>query len=126
MPASQQLSELHYHVLRESSRGRRMIELDEPLVYRLITKSFRVVCRVPKGFKSDLATIPRFLWPILPPDGDYQAAAIIHDFLYVQEEIPYWLCDVMFRHVMQISGVRLWKQMLLFWGVRLGRFRRWR
>jgi hypothetical protein len=100
-----------------------MIELDEPLIYRFITRSFRVVCRVPRGFKSDLATIPRFLWPVLPPDGDYQEAAVVHDFLYKQTEVPYWICDSMFRHVMQISGVRLWKRLLLFWGVRLGRWR---
>ena len=36
---------------------------------------------VPKGFPTDLATIP---WPVcifLPPDGEYKESAVIHDFL---------------------------------------------
>lgn len=37
---------------------------------------------VPKGFLTDLASIPKFLHGIFTPDGDYSAAAVVHDFLY--------------------------------------------
>ncbi len=37
---------------------------------------------VPKGFVTDFASIPRLFWSILPPDGPYVYAAIIHDYLY--------------------------------------------
>jgi hypothetical protein len=37
---------------------------------------------VPKGFVSDLASVPSFLWGIYPPTGRYAYAAIVHDYLY--------------------------------------------
>lgn len=33
----------------------------------------------PLGFTTDFASIPRPLWPLLPPYGRYAAAAIVHD-----------------------------------------------
>ncbi len=47
------------------------VDTDEPLV---IT--------VPKGFLTDLASIPSLFHGLLPPDGEYAPAAIVHDFLY--------------------------------------------
>jgi hypothetical protein len=37
---------------------------------------------VPKGFVTDLATIPPIFWWVLPPQGNYGLAAILHDWLY--------------------------------------------
>jgi hypothetical protein len=37
---------------------------------------------VPKGFVTDLASIPRLFWSWLRPDGEYAYAAIVHDYLY--------------------------------------------
>jgi DNA-binding Lrp family transcriptional regulator len=37
---------------------------------------------IPEGFKWDLSSSPRFLWAIFPPDGDFEIAALIHDYLY--------------------------------------------
>lgn len=38
---------------------------------------------IPKGFKTDLASIPRILWPVFSP-GDYDviAPAVLHDWHY--------------------------------------------
>lgn len=36
---------------------------------------------IPAGMLTDLASIPRIVWGILPPSGKYGAAAIIHDRL---------------------------------------------
>lgn len=38
--------------------------------------------RVPKGFVSDLASVPPFLWGKYPPIGRYAYAAVVHDYLY--------------------------------------------
>lgn len=38
--------------------------------------------RVPAGFVTDFASIPRALWSLLPPTGKYGRAAVIHDLLY--------------------------------------------
>jgi len=38
---------------------------------------------VPKNFETDLASIPRLLWPLLAPQySGFVAPAIIHDYLY--------------------------------------------
>jgi hypothetical protein len=38
---------------------------------------------IPKDFQTDLASIPRLLWPILAPQySGFVAPAILHDYLY--------------------------------------------
>ena len=34
----------------------------------------------PRGFVTDLASVPKVLWPIMPPTSKYTHASIIHDF----------------------------------------------
>jgi len=41
---------------------------------------------IPKGFEWDLSTVPRFAWSILAPDGDFELAYLIHDYLWVNKE----------------------------------------
>jgi hypothetical protein len=48
---------------------------------------------LPKGFESDGASIPRFLWTVtgITPDGLHRAAAWIHDWLYLfKGSLPEW------------------------------------
>lgn len=52
-------------------------------------KTYRI--RVPKGFITDIASIPRWVWSFsgLTPDGLYRNAALIHDWLYMwQGKLP--------------------------------------
>jgi len=44
---------------------------------------------IPEGFKWDLSTAPRFAWSILPPDGDFELAYLIHDYLWINKEEMY-------------------------------------
>ena len=48
-------------------------EIDLDLKYPII---------IPKGFVTDFATIPKFLWSFLAPDGDLALGAIVHDFIF--------------------------------------------
>ena len=41
---------------------------------------------VPEGFEWDLSTVPRFAWGFLAPDGDFELAYLIHDYLWVNKE----------------------------------------
>lgn len=40
---------------------------------------------IPKGFKFDLSTIPRFLWALIAPFELSIIAPLVHDFLYVNK-----------------------------------------
>jgi len=37
---------------------------------------------IPKGYVWDLASVPRWLWSLVPPDNDAELAFLIHDYLY--------------------------------------------
>jgi hypothetical protein len=39
----------------------------------------------PKGFVTDLASIPQIFYSLLRPDGEYAYAAILHDYLYWEQ-----------------------------------------
>jgi hypothetical protein len=47
---------------------------------------------VPPGFVTDLASIPRLFWDLLPPDGPWVKAAVIHDYLYYTKGSGVWKC----------------------------------
>lgn len=40
------------------------------------------VITVPEGFQTNLTSSPWWIWPLIPRDGDYTPAAIVHDWLY--------------------------------------------
>lgn len=48
---------------------------------------------IPKGYVWDLSSVPRFLWWLLPADGDFEIAYIIHDYLYENRLYDRAFCD---------------------------------
>jgi hypothetical protein len=49
-----------------------------------VTLSTGVTVTVPKGFITDLATVPRIFWGIIPTHGRHDLAVIVHDYLLTQ------------------------------------------
>ena len=45
------------------------------------------IIEVPAGFISDFASIPRFIQGLFPRFGKYNAAAIVHDWLFIHGKI---------------------------------------
>jgi putative uncharacterized protein FNV0804 len=77
---------------------------------------------VPKGFITDLASVPRSFWIIFPPFGKYTPAAVIHDFLYSKYNttgINRTLSDKIFLHIMKELGVGFLKRNAMYRAVRL-------
>lgn len=60
---------------------------------------------VPRGFVTDLASIPRFLWAVLNKVGLYGNAAIFHDWLYWQQTCSREVADQVFDRAMYDMGV---------------------
>jgi hypothetical protein len=56
---------------------------------------------VPKGFTCDLTSIPRIFWSLLPPDGPYAFAAVIHDYLYWFQTKTKDEADLVLRYAME-------------------------
>ena len=61
-------------------KSERSFELTEHLELRLPDGRFIVI---PKGFKTDLISVPSWLWSILKPFDKALIADIVHDYLWV-------------------------------------------
>lgn len=80
---------------------------------------------VKTGFVTDLASIPRIFWNLLPPFGRYSAAAVIHDYLYQAHEHTRAHADAVFLASMMDLQVRPWKRQTMYWAVRVFGSRAW-
>lgn len=60
---------------------------------------------IPEGFVWDLSSAPRLLWGIFPPDGDFEFASLIHDYLYKTKIMSRERADVeMFAWSKAVAG----------------------
>lgn len=92
--------------------------------------------KIPKGFKTDLASSPRWSWIYTPPVGKYVVAAIVHDWLCTKKSTKksYQLvnmatgelylhsrkdADNLFLQLMEELGVKKSKRMIMYYFVRL-------
>lgn len=77
---------------------------------------------VPKGFVTDLASIPRVLAWIIPRAGASVLAAILHDRLWrwyaLRGEVTYREADGILRQALRVSGVPLTQRWLAWTAVR--------
>ena len=105
-------------------------EVYQPLEYRVGGPESNEVIVVPKGFITDLASVPRVFWVIYPPDGTYTNAAVVHDFLYsvvgVRGRYTRKQCDNIFLEAMKVVGVPAWRRWILYSAVRIGGSIAWR
>jgi hypothetical protein len=76
--------------------------------------------RVPVGFVTDFASIPRVFWTLLPPDGLYTYPAILHDYLYWQQDVNREQADEILKFAMADFKVDPVTSETIFRGVRLG------
>ncbi|EBI4650781.1 DUF1353 domain-containing protein [Salmonella enterica subsp. enterica serovar Oranienburg] len=90
----------------------------EPFAFYLSDDESDVI-EVPAGFITDLATVPRIFWILLPPDGKYAKAAIIHDYLYDNALRTKKEVDLIFLDGMKVLGVPKWKRIVMYQAVRL-------
>jgi len=81
---------------------------------------------VPANFTTDFASVPRAFWIILPPDGIYSQAAVLHDYLYsIRGHLPDGVimkridCDMLFREAMGVLGVTAAIRNIMYQAVRI-------
>ena len=104
--------------------GRR-ITLTQDLLY-VSDLLDRACIMVPAGFNSDLASVPRGLWNLIPPWGPYADAAVIHDYLYrVQVIKPRKFVDQIFLEAMEVKQCRWAQRWAIYLGVRIGGWLTW-
>lgn len=104
--------------------GRQRYRLLEPVTWKKggINSPFGIGVEVPAGYITDLASVPRIFWRILPPFGEYSSASIVHDYLCEHGSwtgCPRWLADAIFYQIMVEHGVPYWKRLVMWAAVRL-------
>lgn len=114
--------------------GRSLWAVERPIAYRAGSEEDLIT--VPPGFVTDLASIPRWAWTLLPPDGPWVKAAVIHDFLYrthgtgvwkghpvsITRSLPYTRAeaDGILREAMADRGVDAFARNIIWAAVRVG------
>ncbi len=83
------------------------------------------VITIPGGFRTDLATVPRAFWALMPPTGSYEQSALVHDWHC--ERLAAGDCDVssrdadgLFRRIAREGGAGFVLRWLMWCGVRWG------
>jgi hypothetical protein len=75
--------------------------------------------KVPSGFITDLTSVPRPFWVILPPQGLYAYPAIVHDYLYWTQPCDRATADLVLKLAMQDMKVGSVKVETIYNSVRL-------
>lgn len=72
---------------------------------------------IKKGFVTDGASIPSFLWSVLGPYQEYFNAALIHDYVYTYgKELGYTKkdADYIFLEALEYLGVGFFKRYAMY------------
>jgi len=76
---------------------------------------------IPKGFRTDGASVPRIFWSLFPPNRtDYLPCAVIHDYLCDKGE--YKKADKYFYECLKKLQVDKFSRDLMYYAVRIYHF----
>lgn len=82
---------------------------------------------IPEGFVTDFASVPRWLWSIIPPYGIAANASVLHDYRYIFCELGQELgshharirADKLFLGDLLQDGIPKWQAWAMYRAVRL-------
>lgn len=110
-------------VLKVLENGTKYELMEEFEYYLEEDKEYKIT--IPKGFITDLASVPRILYTLIPPFGRYSKSCVLHDYLcclFFQNKITRKRADYIFKESMQAVGVKKRYIYTLYFGVRLWAF----
>ena len=105
--------------------GKNLFRLIEPFEYHVGCYPSEEIIRVPNGFVTNFASIPRLIWPIISPIDSHGKAAVLHDWLYDTGEYPRLRCEEIFKEAMEVLNVPEWQIFCIYNSVYLLGWYRW-
>lgn len=85
--------------------------------YRLLFDLRISSYKVPQGFVTDGASVPRPLWNLFPPVGRYLVAAIVHDY-WLEEGAGWPVSNRVFDQVLRDLEINWWRRVVMVNAVR--------
>lgn len=112
-------------------KGRTLLSWEDDATEFVVEESFRAlwkrsssviyVVEVPKGFTTDLASVPRIFQSIIPKLGHHIRPAIVHDYCYEgNTDLTRKEADEMFLEGMQKTKVGWLRRNVMWLAVRAG------
>ena len=80
----------------------------------------RMVIIVPKGFQTDLASVPRIPLIYTVVGNVATKAAVVHDYLYSSGMVSRKMADAILREASEVTGVSWFRRWTMWLGVRIG------
>lgn len=104
--------------------GKAKWELTAPFEYHSLKGD---IIKVPVGFVTDGASIPKFAYSLIGShwSGEYARACVPHDWCYFKQLYSRKKCDKLFLEAMLILKVPFWKRWIMYYAVRLVGWIRW-
>jgi hypothetical protein len=93
--------------------------LESPMIFKAGKKN-PLILIVPRGFVTDYASVPRPLRLLLPREGTYGNAAVLHDYLYWRQDCTREQSDNIMVIAMLEAGVSESTLRAIQLGIRLG------
>ena len=91
--------------------------LGEALIYQSDVAKRTII--VPRGFVTDLASVPRLPVVYLLTGNCATGAAVVHDWLYSSHEVSRAVADQVLREASQVCAVPGWRRWMMWGAVRL-------
>ncbi len=103
-------------------------KLTRPFTYHLNSKHGKAIIKVPIGFETNFASIPKLFRPVIgqPTNKGFGKASVIHDYLYTTHQYSRKKSDQIFLEAMQISGVPKFKRGTMYYTLRFFGRRAWK
>lgn len=86
----------------------------------LVSIDGKETIKVPEGFETDLASVPRVPVVYLTVGNIGHKAAVLHDWLYATNYFNRAKCDLLFYHALRESGIGYFNAQAMYLGVRVG------
>ena len=71
---------------------------------------------VPRGFVTDLGTVPRIFWAIIPPHARFRESYVLHDWLW---RVDKKLANRVLGETLKKQGAALWERAAILGAVTL-------
>lgn len=126
--------QLRFNKLMTAMYGKNLWDTLPGFRYYIGSENSNEYVDVETGFLTDGATIPRFLWWLLPPIDEYSQATTLHDKLCrtytitrVVDGVPTTVkitrkrIDEILKEAMDVLEVTPWKKKAIMFGVNLNR-----